>query len=232
MSFFAILIALLLEQARPLAHDNAVHSALRAWARIVRRNLDAGETVQGWMAWVLAAGLPALLSCAGVLGFVAIQHRAGLCLAGGCVVRDRGVSTVQSPFHRHSPGAGNWRRARRPREAGEVVAGGGSEPAAYRVAAPGHRTGCVGGPSPCVWCVDLFRRLLGAWVGPIWRVVLPNGGVPRAQLARARRRHAQRGHALCGPKRLAGGGFHPGAGDCVGLCDRGQFRRVGGHLAR
>jgi adenosylcobinamide-phosphate synthase len=62
MSFFAILIALLLEQARPLAHDNAVHSALRAWTRIVRRNLDAGETVQGWMAWALAAGLPALLS--------------------------------------------------------------------------------------------------------------------------------------------------------------------------
>ncbi|HEY9095520.1 MAG TPA: cobalamin biosynthesis protein CbiB, partial [Hydrogenophaga sp.] len=34
MSFFAILIALLLEQARPLAHDNAVHAALRAWARL------------------------------------------------------------------------------------------------------------------------------------------------------------------------------------------------------
>ena len=62
MSFFAILIALLLEQARPLAHDNAVHSALRAWARLVRRNLDAGETIQGWLAWALAAGVPALLS--------------------------------------------------------------------------------------------------------------------------------------------------------------------------
>jgi adenosylcobinamide-phosphate synthase len=62
MSFFAILIALLLEQARPLAYDNAVHSALRAWARMVRRNLDAGEPVQAWLAWALAAGLPALLS--------------------------------------------------------------------------------------------------------------------------------------------------------------------------
>ena len=62
MSFFAILIALLLEQARPLAHDNAVHGALRAWARVVRRNLDAGETIQGWMAWAVAAGVPALLS--------------------------------------------------------------------------------------------------------------------------------------------------------------------------
>jgi adenosylcobinamide-phosphate synthase len=62
MSFFAILIALLLEQARPLAYDNAVHSTLRAWARWVRRNLDAGASAQGWLAWVLAAGLPALLA--------------------------------------------------------------------------------------------------------------------------------------------------------------------------
>lgn len=62
MSFFAILIALLLEQARPLAHDNAAHGALRSWARFVRRNLDAGETAQGWLAWVVAVGAPAVLS--------------------------------------------------------------------------------------------------------------------------------------------------------------------------
>lgn len=62
MSFFAILIALLLEQARPLAHNNPVHGALRAWARLVRRNLDAGETAQGWLAWALAAGMPAVVS--------------------------------------------------------------------------------------------------------------------------------------------------------------------------
>ena len=62
MSFFAILIALLLEQARPLAHDNMVHSGLRAWARWVRRNLDAGESAHGWVAWLLAAGVPAVLT--------------------------------------------------------------------------------------------------------------------------------------------------------------------------
>ena len=62
MSFFAILIALLLEQARPLDHDNPVHGGLRGWARAVRRNLDAGQASQGWLSWALAAGVPALLA--------------------------------------------------------------------------------------------------------------------------------------------------------------------------
>lgn len=62
MSFFAILIALLLEQARPLAYDNPVHAGLRSWARSVRRNLDAGQTSHGWVAWLLAVGVPALIA--------------------------------------------------------------------------------------------------------------------------------------------------------------------------
>jgi adenosylcobinamide-phosphate synthase len=61
MGFFSILIALLLEQARPLAYDNAVHAALRSWSRKVRRNLDAGESSHGWVAWGLAVGVPALM---------------------------------------------------------------------------------------------------------------------------------------------------------------------------
>ncbi len=61
MSFLAILIAFLLEQARPLSHDNPVHSVLRAWTRWVRRNLDAGQGGHGWLAWALAVGMPALL---------------------------------------------------------------------------------------------------------------------------------------------------------------------------
>ncbi|MEY4977891.1 MAG: hypothetical protein RLZZ352_161 [Pseudomonadota bacterium] len=63
MSFFAILFALLLEQARPLSPDNAIHKGLSHWAEWVRRNLDAGQAVHGWMAWGLAVALPALLSC-------------------------------------------------------------------------------------------------------------------------------------------------------------------------
>lgn len=79
MGFFAILIALLLEQARPLAYDNAPHAALRSWARTVRRNIDAGHAAQGWIAWALAVGVPTLIavlvywalwSFSSVLGFV------------------------------------------------------------------------------------------------------------------------------------------------------------------
>ncbi|WP_137919548.1 CobD/CbiB family protein [Hydrogenophaga sp. 2FB] len=62
MSFFAILVALLLEQARPLAFDNPVHAGLRGWARTVRRNLDAGQTSHGWVAWSLAVGIPAVVA--------------------------------------------------------------------------------------------------------------------------------------------------------------------------
>ena len=62
MSFFAILVALLLEQARPLAFDNPVHAGLRGWARTVRRNLDAGQATHGWVAWALAVGVPAAVA--------------------------------------------------------------------------------------------------------------------------------------------------------------------------
>jgi adenosylcobinamide-phosphate synthase len=62
MSFFAILIAFLLEQARPLAYNNPVHSGLRGWTRAVRRNLDAGQASHGWVAWALAVGVPALIA--------------------------------------------------------------------------------------------------------------------------------------------------------------------------
>jgi adenosylcobinamide-phosphate synthase len=62
MSFFAILIALLLEQARPLAYDNPVHGGMRAWVRMVRRNLDAGQSTHGWLAWSLAVGVPSVVA--------------------------------------------------------------------------------------------------------------------------------------------------------------------------
>lgn len=64
MSFFAILIALLIEQVRPLGIDNPVHLALRQWVKVMRRNLDTGQSAHGWLAWALAAGMPALLAAA------------------------------------------------------------------------------------------------------------------------------------------------------------------------
>ena len=62
MGFLAILLALLIEQARPLSFNNPVHAGLRAWARLVRRNLDAGQSSHGWLAWLLAVGVPAAIA--------------------------------------------------------------------------------------------------------------------------------------------------------------------------
>lgn len=61
MSFFAILLALLMEQARPLSRGNAVYAGLRAWAMGVSRNFDAGKSHHGWVAWSLTVLLPSLL---------------------------------------------------------------------------------------------------------------------------------------------------------------------------
>ncbi len=64
MSFFAILFALLLEQARPLAAHNPIHAGLRSWALWVGRNFDAGKPHHAWVAWSLAVALPSVLALA------------------------------------------------------------------------------------------------------------------------------------------------------------------------
>lgn len=64
MIFFAILLALLIEQAYPLSIDNPVFAGLRHWARLVRRNLDTGQLPHAWVAWMLSATVPALLAAA------------------------------------------------------------------------------------------------------------------------------------------------------------------------
>jgi adenosylcobinamide-phosphate synthase len=64
MSFFAVLFALLIEQARPLARNNPIHGMLRAWARWVSRNMDAGKIQHGWLAWLFAVGGPTLIALA------------------------------------------------------------------------------------------------------------------------------------------------------------------------
>ncbi len=61
MSFFAIVFALLFEQARPLAASNPIHAGLRNWARFASRNVDAGKTKHAWLAWAIAVLLPAAL---------------------------------------------------------------------------------------------------------------------------------------------------------------------------
>lgn len=61
MSFLSILFALLIEQARPLAPINPVHTAARAWVRWVNRNFDAGQPFHAWLAWVLSVGVPSIV---------------------------------------------------------------------------------------------------------------------------------------------------------------------------
>jgi adenosylcobinamide-phosphate synthase len=62
MSFFSLLLALMIEQARPLARGNAVHAGMRSWLRRVVRKLDAGESAHGWLAWSFAVLLPSFIA--------------------------------------------------------------------------------------------------------------------------------------------------------------------------
>ena len=62
MSFFAVLFALIIEQARPLARGNWIHAGFRGWARWSRRSFDAGMPHHGWIAWTVAVLGPALLT--------------------------------------------------------------------------------------------------------------------------------------------------------------------------
>ena len=62
MSFFAVLFALIIEQARPLARGNWVHAGFRGWARWANRSLDAGKPHHGWIAWTVTVGVPVLVT--------------------------------------------------------------------------------------------------------------------------------------------------------------------------
>ena len=64
MILFAIVIALLLEQVRPLEPHNPAAAALRRWARAVAHNVDTGTAHHAWLAWTLAVALPALAAAA------------------------------------------------------------------------------------------------------------------------------------------------------------------------
>ena len=62
MSFFAVLFALIIEQARPLARGNWVYAFFRAWTRWTSRNLDAGQSHHGWIVWTVTIAIPALVT--------------------------------------------------------------------------------------------------------------------------------------------------------------------------
>lgn len=60
MKFLALVIALLVEQARPLRRGNPAARGLRRYVDALESQLNAGDYRQGAIAWVLAAGVPAL----------------------------------------------------------------------------------------------------------------------------------------------------------------------------
>lgn len=61
MSFFAILLALVLEQAQPLKTDNVVFKTVNRWIHWTVRTLDAGARSQAWVTWGVTVIGPALL---------------------------------------------------------------------------------------------------------------------------------------------------------------------------
>jgi adenosylcobinamide-phosphate synthase len=71
MSFFAVLLALVIEQLRPLPQGNPVHEALVNWARWTARNFDAGREHHAWVVWGVTVLAPSTLIG---LVYIALHH--------------------------------------------------------------------------------------------------------------------------------------------------------------
>jgi adenosylcobinamide-phosphate synthase len=61
MKFLALLVALLIEQLRPLRHNNAIYRAFAAYADTLERHFNAGQHHHGVIAWLLAVA-PAVVA--------------------------------------------------------------------------------------------------------------------------------------------------------------------------
>ena len=62
MSFFAVLLALVIEQFKPLPRKNRVLEALESWIAWAARNFDAGKSHHAWVVWTIAVVVPALVT--------------------------------------------------------------------------------------------------------------------------------------------------------------------------
>ena len=67
MSFFAVLLALVLEQLKPLPRDNRVHELVVGWVGWCGRNFDAGRPHHAWVVWCVSVLLPGLAVAAAYL---------------------------------------------------------------------------------------------------------------------------------------------------------------------
>jgi adenosylcobinamide-phosphate synthase len=61
MSFFSLLLALVLEQVRPLLPHNLIYQWIGQWTAWVARTFDAGIRNQAWVTWGITILTPALL---------------------------------------------------------------------------------------------------------------------------------------------------------------------------
>ena len=64
MSVVAVIIALVLEQWRPLGDRKALHGVASRWTRWVEESFNAGESRHGAIAWGIAVGLAAVAAAA------------------------------------------------------------------------------------------------------------------------------------------------------------------------
>ncbi|MEO8122886.1 MAG: CobD/CbiB family protein [Burkholderiales bacterium] len=62
MSFFAVLLALVIEQLKPLPRGNWVFGSLVAWMRWTGLNFNAGRDRHAWVVWGVTVVLPALVA--------------------------------------------------------------------------------------------------------------------------------------------------------------------------
>ena len=64
MSFFAVLLALLVEQLKPLPRNNLIQQSLVGWVRWTGRNLDAGRPHHASIVWAVSVLVPSFVVCA------------------------------------------------------------------------------------------------------------------------------------------------------------------------
>lgn len=71
MNFFAVLLALLCEQLKPLRHGNRVHQSVIGWVRWTGRNFDAGDEHHAVVVWAITVLVPGI---AMALIYWALRH--------------------------------------------------------------------------------------------------------------------------------------------------------------
>lgn len=85
MTWLALVLALLLEQFRPISRRNLFYGGFRRFADVVERNFNAGEYQHGLVAWVIAVATPTALVLI-VWGSLFLVHWAAAWLFGVVVL--------------------------------------------------------------------------------------------------------------------------------------------------